>query len=1469
MVRLLNKITVLSLFFLFAANAMAQGLPEVYLQRSEPSSGVENNISANNGCRNNLLTRFFGRASNVMAKKNTVPKNASSPLATTGDGTELWGSIVYADSWNDAYWKGEYVPFGYYAFRASSNDSSFDDLALDEMLQADGGAVVLGDTLHLVHDVYGYGSHWIVYAQYDIKTWKQLTVKTLYDFGLSALDLAYDPTTGLVYGQFSSSDSGTLGFGTIDYKSLTKDVVPMDTTFVGLACNSYGQLYGINIDGGLYRIDKNTGEYTFVGSTGIVPSRYRQSATFDLSTDKLYFASQTIDNTSGLYEIDTSTGRASLIKQFDDNQEICGLFVPSKGVVPASPSRAENLSIDFQGGSLDGVVKFIAPSSLMNGNPLSGTIKYYIVANGDTLNVGTTTAGAPCNVNVSLKNIGSYRFEVITRNDSGFSQPKRLKLDWVGFDTPIITDANLAIDKASRRANVSWVVNDAGKHGGFVDKDGLLYDIMRFPDGKLVASKQKGNSFSEILPGQSTTLYSYAIVAYNHGQASDTVHTAQKILGDSYEIPYNETFSSQDVIAEAFKTIDGNDDGVTWQWNGDNGGAAAYDGDGSQQYADDWLLTPNLKMETGRKYYLSFISRGADGNRLQVKFGSGENPSDRNQYKVIVKTTELKGYADTTFHSIVDVEKNGLYRFAFHATSGPRNGKLLIDDILVEKGAANGAPDSVSNIKVEPAAKGVLAAKISFKAPAKTVDGNNLAAISMIKVHNGNRLVGSFDNVKPGDFVQVDDNNAANGVNTYTVVPFNDKGEGLKRSASAYVGLGRPSQVRNLRFADNLDGTATLSWNAPSEEGIGGGFVDSSKVEYDIYYSNYTNIAPVATLNAKQTYTVTIRKEGFQDNLYYTVRAKNIAGESADAVSPMIVEGEPYQLPFKESFPKGNFETFWWLDNATSSNSYRFNIGSSADNDGGAIYWAPSNESAYGGIRSGLIDISKASRPVLSFWHYVVPGFDGTLSVTVAPDLHGEQALWKTDYKTVTMEGWTRQTVDLSAFKGSRYIVLGFHANSTQIDGHGMFLDDIEVNDVPDHNLKLSMYQPKRVRKGAECVVRAVVSNTGSSDEREFSINLLSAGKVLATADGGTLKAGSDSVYALKFVLGSSLQSSAMLLMEVVSNIDEDKTDNVANASVVLYDNGYAAPNSVSLSAGTSYTVSWAAPDQCVPRISDDLEDYASWTVGDFGSFATADCDGQLTYGLSGLDFPHNGEPMSFLMFNPDELGIDTSSEQYASLNSHSGEQYLACFDAAGGKNDDWLMSPLLSGEQQTLSFFARSLDDKYPEQFEVLASYSGLSLDDFTPVTSEPVTTTGEWSEYSFTLPAGSKYFAVHVVSADKFALLLDDISYDAKKPVLVGYNVYRDGVLIGSVPKTTLSFTDEKVANSANAYAVSAVYDCGESRLSVADGSTGISLPSSYSDMQPEEWWNLDGAKTSNQHRGVQIVRKHNGQVVKVAHK
>ena len=192
--------------------------------------------------------------------------------------------------------------------------------------------------------------------------------------------------------------------------------------------------------------------------------------------------------------------------------------------------------------------------------------------------------------------------------------------------------------------------------------------------------------------------------------------------------------------------------------------------------------------------------------------------------------------------------------------------------------------------------------------------------------------------------------------------------------------------------------------------------------------------------------------------------------------------------------------------------------------------------------------------------------------------------------------------------------------------------------------------------------------------------------------------------------------------------------------------------------------IEWQAPILGVNRIKDDIEDYSSWIVDGIGYWRLVDGDRKRSYGLTGHDFEHSGQQYAFIVFNPQDLGADVNTSEAANFKAYSGEQYLACFSAVGGKNDDWLISLELSGDEQTIEFYVKNIATgagSYVEEFEVAVSETGRQLGNFKIITPTPIKVTNEWMAYSFNLSVGTKNFVIHVVSDDQFALFVDDICY------------------------------------------------------------------------------------------------------------
>lgn len=113
------------------------------------------------------------------------------------------------------------------------------------------------------------------------------------------------------------------------------------------------------------------------------------------------------------------------------------------------------------------------------------------------------------------------------------------------------------------------------------------------------------------------------------------------------------------------------------------------------------------------------------------------------------------------------------------------------------------------------------------------------------------------------------------------------------------------------------------------------------------------------------------------------------------------------------------------------------------------------------------------------------------------------------------------------------------------------------------------------------------------------------------------------------------------------------------------------------------------------------------------------------------------GEPLAWLLFNDQQALMDVS--QQSCFEAHSGHQMMTTVSTVHdymdptAVSDDWLISPRLSGEAQTVSFYVKCIGS-YKEDSDVWYSTEDadtaslkkhkLEFVKFTPL---------EWTHYSY----------------------------------------------------------------------------------------------------------------------------------------
>jgi hypothetical protein len=173
-----------------------------------------------------------------------------------------------------------------------------------------------------------------------------------------------------------------------------------------------------------------------------------------------------------------------------------------------------------------------------------------------------------------------------------------------------------------------------------------------------------------------------------------------------------------------------------------------------------------------------------------------------------------------------------------------------------------------------------------------------------------------------------------------------------------------------------------------------------------------------------------------------------------------------------------------------------------------------------------------------------------------------------------------------------------------------------------------------------------------------------------------------------------------------------------------------------------------------------DFEDQADFSTS-IPNWTTYDLDNSPTWSFSNTNFPNEGNPLSWIVFNP--------SQTIPPINTvipHSGQKMLLCIDSTNPPNNDWLISPQLSIQNgYQLSFWVRAWTGDYGwERLRVLISTSDTNVSSFQPLSTEPwLLIQDTWTRLDFLLSDYANqqvYLAWQCVSWDAFALALDNIT-------------------------------------------------------------------------------------------------------------
>ncbi len=1394
-----------------AVAAVALALTGGFLVEAAGGVNTAKRVKGKNPTRAEL---FRSAAANAEKLSTLNPEHAPLGVPMKSEAAEGTPSVIYGCVVN-----GVGLP-DYGIFSIQSDMGDINTIAIGSAFESLGNGTLAGDKYILYKDF--LANDHANYAIFDAKTWRELDANENGPANINATCVTWDPTEQKVYGCFyKGGSSNKFELGVLDINTMTRTTIASINKYMVMACSPEGQLYVIDASGNLFKLDKKTGKATKVGATGVKPHILGiNGACFDFKRNVMYYIAASGVLSNYIYKVDTTTGAATAVRTIPGGYVFTGIWVGEDSAAPTAPNKVSDLEPVFNNGALSGNVLFKLPTVTYQGQPGSGNLGYVVTSNGETvIDVAPSMSniwGGSVTVPVTLAKEGYYTIRVAAKNATG-TGPFSEYYGWLGNDYPKpVENIVLEYSQADKQYKLSWDKVTKPLHGGYLSPADVTYNVYT-PDGRLVASNLTDNKYVE--PSNTLVARTYQVTAVHAGLECEK--RLSNTLGIT-EPPFFESFDVEENFA-AWTTIDANNDGVTWEYPEAMRvkGYAMLGRARDNGTKDDWLITPPLNMKTGMEYDLVIKAMATSGNqteKLEVKRGSAPNIESMNVDVIPVSRV----YADSvTWRLPVRVESDGAWYFGIHGMSDPGAGYLELLEFSLEAPMALKAPGA-GVFTVTPDYDCALKAKLSYKCPTVDIEGNALESMTKVEFYRDGKLVKTETNVSPGSTAEyMDEINVTLGDHEWRVIPYNEYGVGKNLLVTDYVGVHLPGAVTNavLTERDN-SGVLDVSWNAP-EADIYGKPLDPSMVRYDIYDKNNRRIGVAAT----NRFTISLSDPTMQQFVSFAIVPVTDAGDnlSGRAWTQSIAAGAPYTLPFHESCPSQYVENNWTRDGLDMHYMYETIWASGTpqadaqDNDCGMWGWVPGSDGNETWLYSGKVQLDDKN-PTLAFYYRAVRGAADEIEIVV------KDYLLREDYKPIKKftlgeadkDDWVRMFVPLDEYAG-KTIQFGFHSickNHLLIH----LIDNIHIEEAFEDDMAIvKCDHPMRTRAGEPVTVTAMVENSGMTDAEDVRVQLWRDDELVAESIEGKFPMGLR--YPVELVdsnIGSDANDSYQYKVKVLADYDDNAANDETEPFTVEVSK-IPVPAVSDLTAETSadkVELKWTEPDYsagCPEYIlTEDFEGCTSWELDSAPGWTFFDGDKSTNLGLRWMNFPNSGDPCAFTVMDSDYPLADLP---VVHLTAYSGTKFLGCWVASEGPNNDWLISPKLQGKAQTIKFMTRSWSN---EDIETIKLYYSTTTNRVSAMKQigEEIQVPAEWTEMSFDIPEGAKYFAIQCVSNDKIVLYIDDITYDwgGGPLTLKGYNVYREGVRQNAEPLQSPVFAvndDEET----HAWHVTALYDRGES--------------------------------------------------------
>ena len=902
------------------------------------------------------------------------------------------------------------------------------------------------------------------------------------------------------------------------------------------------------------------------------------------------------------------------------------------------------------------------------------------------------------------------------------------------------------------------------------------------------------------------------------------------------ELPFTTSFKQD---AAGFTFIDGNSDGNMVGWSSSYG--SNYDGcllfNGSSGVsADEWIISPEFSFKAGFIYTVNYKHKVSSNKHYFLEWvllKSATDTSDGKTLNTVEQDATGYGYYYDSMTFTFIPETDGNYYLGVHLTSAPGQSYYMFDDFEVSDGVNALTPKVPSYTSPAYSAVGDnIQIKFNVTAPMEDISNNLITDNLILKAVRSDKPDIEFSQtVAPGAVWEFIDSDGSEESVTYKIFAVANGVESNSIEVVCKPTFSKPGSVENLEAKYEGNGKFSLSWDPVITPQSPNGLFFPSKVTYKLVCNNTTIVENLTETQYSYTYVIDEDQLGQIPVMFY-IYPVNKAGEGWAIHSENFLIGDPYTGEFFESFANKSYSTKTWFDDnygstwkLASDSSYPLTV-SPQDGDMGMLY---TYESTVSILVSPIINMSGCVNPLLKLyqWKEKDYSYDDAGFYLGFRTADGDTFL-ENLYATSTNgdSGWEEISVSLPDELLSQDFQILFKNSGS----YGKtYIDNISLKSYRDHSLALTgMLLPETMEIGQKVNITANVENLGIQPEQGYSVTFYADDKELKTINPeAVLESQKSTEVICEFTALPTYGGSEVKIKAVLSYLkDEVEEDNTLEMGVFVNENDLTKVENLNATrTNQNVLITWVMPEVSdVPSVEQRTENFEGYemkaTEGKDGwIFTGTDKETKLLFGEYFYTYP-----------TYDVMVCGSYSADYdAPFTPYNGEKSAVFGKSSDFSNypstDSWIISPEIAPGSK-VSFFACGYHSYSAKTDDISLMYTtgSTELDAFESVATFQVTS-GNWKEYSATLPSDAARFAIRFNgNMNNYNIAIDDIGYSAygEPAVHNGFNVYRNDELIANVPlkevsalstEESYSYLDSELPYGVYTYYVTAGYDKGES--------------------------------------------------------